>query len=347
MKAGLNLFVARLGSLPAALLLIVNASASAATCTPPPSGIVGWWRAEGNANDAADSNNGTIAGTGTVSYGPGVVGQALVFDGTHRDRVNLGNPTDLQLQDFTIEAWVKRSSPTVTSFDVLGADGSVAGDGAVILGYGRGGYGFALANDGRMIISRIDLDGIYSAPLVTDTSWHHLAVTKSGSTAVFYLDGMPQATPAYDHPAPYTFDDATCSCSAAIAIGSRGDARGGTFFGAIDEVAIYNRPLSAAEIQAIYNAGSAGKCEIPPAPTIETLIELLDNANLPANTRRELGAILQAAAASFERGQAQAGINQLGAFENKVRAQIARSNPVLAQELIDATQGIINALGAR
>jgi hypothetical protein len=257
--------------------------------------------------------------------------------------VNLGNPADLQLQDFTIEAWVQRSSPTVTSFDVLGADGSVSGDGAVILGYGRGGYGFGLANDGRMFISRIDLDGLFSVPLVTDTNWHHLAVTKSGSSAVFYVDGAAQPTPPYDHPAPYTFDDVTCTCSAAIAIGSRGDARGGAFFGAIDEVAIYNRPLSATEIHAIYNAGSAGKCTTPSVPTIEDVIGSLDNADLPANLQRELGTTLQAALASFERGQTQAGINQLTAFEHKVQAQIGRSNPALANELIGATQAVINA----
>jgi hypothetical protein len=239
---------------------------SAADCVPPPSGLVSWWRGENSTADAADGNNGTIAGTGTVTYGPGVVGQAFVFDGTHRDRVNLRNPTNLRLEDFTLEAWVKRSSPTVTSFDVLGADGSVSGDGAVIFGYGRGGYGFGLANNGRMFLSRIDLDGLFSVPLVTDTNWHHLAVTKSGVSAVFYVDGVAQATPAYVHPASYTFDDGTCVCSAAVSIGSRGDARGGTFFGMIDEPAVFNRALTASEIQAIYNAGSAGKCVPTPPP---------------------------------------------------------------------------------
>jgi len=349
MKACLTLLVARLSSLAAAplFLLGLNPNLAAGDCTPAPSGLVGWWRAEGNTTDTAAGNHGTIAGLGTVSYGPGLVGQALVFDGTHRDRVNLGNPTDLQLQDFTIEAWIKRSNPAVSSFDVLGADASVAGDGAVILGYGRGGYGFALANDGRMIISRIDLDGIYSAPLVTDTDWHHVAVTKSGSTAVFYLDGAAQPTPPYDHPVPYTFDDGTCDCSAAIAIGSRGDGRGGTFFGAIDEVAIYNRPLSDTEIQAIYSAGSAGKCTALPVPTIADLMQLLDAAGLRAHARRELMASLQAAALSFQRGHPRVGINHLLAFEHKVRALFARSNPVLANELIGTTQTIISALGVR
>jgi hypothetical protein len=258
----------------ASLLLACNAppfspqAATAETCVPQPSGLVGWWRAEGNPVDDAGGNNGTIAGTGVVGYAPGVVGQAFVFDGTHRDRVDLGNPTDLQLQDFTIEAWVKRSSPTATSFDILGADGSVTGDSGFIFGYGRGGYCFAMISDGRLTLSRVDVDGVATAPLVTDTNWHHLAVTLSGTNAVFYVDGAPQASPPYVHAAPYTFDNGTCACTAAAAIGSRGDARGGTFFGMIDELAIYNRPLSAGEIQAVYSAGAAGKCLGGGAPEI-------------------------------------------------------------------------------
>src|SRR5262249_45029653 len=36
--------------------------------------------------------------------------------------------------------------------------------------------------------------------------------------------------------------------------------------GALDEPAIYRRALTTAEIQAIYNAGAAGKCVPPPPP---------------------------------------------------------------------------------
>jgi hypothetical protein len=248
----------------AVLFATLHTDAAAAGCAPAPAGLVSWWRGEDSTADAVGGNNGTIAGTGTVTYGPGVVGQAFVFDGTHRDRIDLGNPVSLQLQDFTLEAWLKRSSPTITAFDILGADGSVCGDGACIIGWGRGGYILAVANDGRLILSRTDIDGVFSAPLLTDLNWHHLAVTKAGSNAVFYVDGVAQATPAYVPHEPYTFDDATCSCNAAIAIGSRGDARGGTFYGMIDEPAVFNRALSAGEIQSIYAAGSAGMCRESP-----------------------------------------------------------------------------------
>ena len=57
----------------------------------------------------------------------------------------------------------------------------------------------------------------------------------------------------------YSFDTSAC-------IGSRGDARGGTFFGMVDEVSLYDRELSPAEIAGIYNAGSAGKCKPQPEP---------------------------------------------------------------------------------
>jgi hypothetical protein len=89
----------------------------AGSCATPPSGLVSWWRAEGNALDQAGTNNGTLVGNTT--YGPGRVGQAFVFDGSG-DAVSLGNPTNLQLQNFTIEAWVKRSGTTRASQDPLG-----------------------------------------------------------------------------------------------------------------------------------------------------------------------------------------------------------------------------------
>ncbi len=223
------------------------------SCTPPPSGLVSWWQGENSTADAADGNTGTWAGFGnTNTYGTGLVGQAFVFDGTHRDRVDLGNPPNLQLQNFTIEGWIKRSSTTVAAFDVLGADGSVAGEGGVVVGYGRDGYVLAVINDGRLVLGKTDIAAVISTNTVADTNWHHVAVTKAGSNVVFYIDAVPEAASG-----PFT---AVFAFDTSIAIGSRGDARGGTFFGQVDEPAIFNRALTTGEIQAIYAAGSAGKC---------------------------------------------------------------------------------------
>jgi hypothetical protein len=86
---------------------------------------------------------------------------------------------------------------------------------------------------------------------------------------------------------------------------------------------------------------------ITPAQSIGIVIGLVDNSSLARNRKRPLVATLKAAAASFDRGDIRPGINQLMAFQNKVRAQVAPFDPALANELIGATQAIINGLGGK
>src|SRR5439155_638419 len=81
------------------------------------------------------------------------------------------------------------------------------------------------------------------------------------------------------------------------------------------------------------------------AEAVAIVIDLVNNSTLGDNTKHSLLVSLLAASASFDRGDIIPGINQLQAFENKVRAQVAPSDPTLAAQLIDAAQTIIDALG--
>src|SRR5262249_31808080 len=51
------------------------------TCLPPPSGLAGWWRGEGNAFDEVGTNHGTQVGG--VGYSTGTLGQAFNFNGSN------------------------------------------------------------------------------------------------------------------------------------------------------------------------------------------------------------------------------------------------------------------------
>jgi len=68
-------------------------------------------------------------------------------------------------------------------------------------------------------------------------------------------------------------------------------------------------------------------CVITPCEGIERCLELVDDATLARKNKRPLIASLKAACAAFDRGNAQAGMNQLKAFQNKVRAQLSQSDP--------------------
>jgi hypothetical protein len=84
-----------------------------------------------------------------------------------------------------------------------------------------------------------------STGTVTDMNWHHLAVTRSGTTLTFYIDGVEAGTTEVtgsfnNNPLP-------------LRIGTDGPewGVGSMFEGVIDDVRLYNRGLSAVEIQAL------------------------------------------------------------------------------------------------
>ena len=113
---------------------------SPTACVGQPPNLVSWYKGEGNTLDSKGTNNGTIQGD--VTYTTGKVGQTFTLGGNgdlagNGDRVIVGNPANLRLQNFTIEAWIKRSTrPIVTNSPFPGFyDG-------VFFSYGVHDYGF-------------------------------------------------------------------------------------------------------------------------------------------------------------------------------------------------------------
>jgi len=77
---------------------------------------------------------------------------------------------------------------------------------------------------------------------------------------------------------------------------------------------------------------------------VEALIDKVNNADLGRRNKRPLIASLKAACASFDRGSCVSGVNQLEAFQNKVRAQISRENPALADEINALVQKLLDSI---
>jgi hypothetical protein len=74
---------------------------------------------------------------------------------------------------------------------------------------------------------------------------------------------------------------------------------------------------------------------------VNGLIAAMNGAGLPQNRVQPLLGTLNAAVGSFDSGHLRAAMNQLQAFQNKVEAQLARSDQALAEELSEAAQQII------
>jgi len=77
---------------------------------------------------------------------------------------------------------------------------------------------------------------------------------------------------------------------------------------------------------------------------VQAVEQLMAQVESKWRRSRPLLATLSAALRSMERCNSVAAVNQLGAFRNKVRAQVARSDPALATSFIQAAQDIIDVL---
>jgi hypothetical protein len=225
-----------------AISLLVPSSFSA-PCVQPPAGLVSWWRAEENAFDSRDSNNGDVSGG--LSYVGGVAGSAFCFDGS-TGAVTLTSPTNLAaLQDFTIETWLRRRSTTLATFNSP-ADGH-----GHFWGFGIYGYSAFIDPVGHVGLSKTGYEFVANTNRITDTNWHHVAITKGGNQVVIYVDGIGYQTPSYN----VVFTNTGTAMIGGIPFDS-----GYHLYGEVDEFSIYNRPLTSNEVVSVYAAGTAGKC---------------------------------------------------------------------------------------
>src|SRR5215469_14735868 len=268
-----------------ATLTVTNPPPPPTNCTPAPSGLVAWWRAENNPDDSVGANNGTIVGG--VSYASGEVGQAFRYDGTS-GYISVAASPSLDVgagNGLTIECWIKP--------DHLGPVGA---NGRPIVEWddpGTVGTMLWFENQYTLVGNLRDLSGgdhiMQSAPGTINTnSLQHVVETydKASGDAALYINGVQVVSTNFGTIRPQT--------SVPLYLGIRAangyPGSGSLYNGLLDEVSIYNRAWSQSELQAIYNAGSAGKCPAssnqPPvayATATTTLVISPNGSNAPVS----------------------------------------------------------------
>jgi hypothetical protein len=211
-------------------------------CVPAPSGLVSWWPGDGNANDIQGGRNGMLQNGAT--FMPGMVGQAFSFDGVNAFVQIPDSPAwFFGGNNFTIDLWVNFRSLAVDNPLVSNDEG----------GGSTNKWIFGVSSNNLTFHTNTSTGDSTSvtvpfAPL-PDT-WYHIAVVRSGTTFRFYVNGMAIGSDINPKPVP----DANAPLTIGSAEAFRTD-------GLMDEVEIFNRALTALEIAAIFNAGSAGKCK--------------------------------------------------------------------------------------
>lgn len=118
-------------------------------------------------------------------------GNALLFDNTLTQIVDVGNGFD-QAGSFSFETWVKR-----TNTDITDANAQTFMASQLNNGWSIGINQSSPAN--RIYFSKVGISQVVSASSITDTNWHHVAVTYDATSnqVVFYIDGVADAPLSY------------------------------------------------------------------------------------------------------------------------------------------------------
>lgn len=243
----------RIVGIAVALLALAVTGSSAAADT----GLVGQWHLdEGTGTVAADSsghgNHGTVLGG--AQWVPGRFGAALSFEGTTA-RVQVANSASLEpASAVSVSAWVKRAGSPGDYRYILakGATGCISASYALYSGP-NGGLAFYVSNGhGSSYVLSPD-----AGSRVWDGNWHLVVGTFDGSTVRLFVDGseVGSGTP---HSAPIGY---LLTNSNDLFIGDYPGCRAHSFLGVIDEVMVWSRALTPAEVSATMPPPAQG----PPA----------------------------------------------------------------------------------
>lgn len=231
---------------------------------------------------SGNSRDVVLTDPGTAFSSDGLIDGAADLTGVHSDHSYLWRGTgvddsvfDFGANPFTISFWVKHDE----------ADDGVHPEECYIEKFhGNSGPGWTIYRKNNKIEFYSSggpwFGGIGST--VTPGVWHHIVVRRAGTTATIWLDGVVQDT--------QVTAGVITDTSEPLRIGYRNefDGRDAHFGGLMDEIAIWGRAVSDAEIAAIFNDGDGTRIG-EPSGTLWELIQLADEENYVATLHAQDG----------------------------------------------------------
>jgi Concanavalin A-like lectin/glucanases superfamily len=216
------------------------------------SNLLAWYKLEGNVTDAQGSFNGTAVGSPT--YAAGKVGQGIQLNGSTQ-WVNLGSTSLAQNRaKMTLAAWMfandLSNGPQFISLSTNNGGTPTASSRANM----TTAAGTVLSCGGKAPDTQ-GLQNVTSTATLSTGVWTHIVcvIEYDTNTVTIYINGSSQSktgTTAFTNAAT----DNTTSASGSL--GAEDDGSGAAFLnGLLDEVRIYSRALTSADVAELYAYG--------------------------------------------------------------------------------------------
>ena len=215
--------------------------------------VVAYFPFDGDANDATGNNHhGSVSGATLTTDRFGKTNSAYIFNGSS-DYIDIAQASSLNLPEYTYSAWINPGAYPPGE-NLQNASGTILDIGGKSVDqylyvvnynpyYGISGSGYYTGG------------GSYDARtgiLPNLNQWYHVVVTRSNTSFKLFVDGLLIQT------VPLTAAGADYGVSPLAVIGKRiGDLQ--YFTGKIDDIKIYNNPLTDHRVQSLFHSESTGQ----------------------------------------------------------------------------------------
>jgi hypothetical protein len=212
-----------------------------------PDDYVAYYPLDGDADDEGGGNDGTE--TGGVGFESGKIGQAATFDDSGDQHVELADGSTFGYDTFSVSVWAKVSDTDAGLRTVIARQDPVEKHDArtfVVWFDDDDAFFGAEVVTSRLSVSGTNRDVTADDETYTDGNWHHVVMTVDGGNEMkLYVDGLEKGSQSLGGD-PYTGDAETW-------LGQEPGRDDRPLDGSVDDVRIYDRVLSATEVDALYN----------------------------------------------------------------------------------------------
>jgi hypothetical protein len=208
-------------------------------------GLVSYWKMGEASGTIVDSTGTNSSSANTGTYGnAGKLGNCITYSaGQLTTLSNISGFGMNRTGAYSIALWMKVTASLGAFAMLIGA--AIANDAPSL-------YLAASAGDPQYALrfaTENNTTEATSDPVFTHDVWYHIIMVKNGTAVTLYINGSSVGTGTESN--AYVNDPLT---PATIFIGS--DGAGSDFIGAIDEVGVWSKALSAGEIAELYNSGT-------------------------------------------------------------------------------------------
>lgn len=214
------------------------------TSTEVTSGLIGWWQLNGNATDSIGTAAGTVFGATPTTGQGGISNTAYSFDGVD-DYIRLTGATAIGnlTGNLTMSVWIRKNTT-----NVIGAIFSAARTTSA------NGLAFNAMANGTVRFTTLGVrDYDSTTATFVASEWTHVLAAMNTNTVTYFVNGVQKDTIGHTAGGFANTDDVHMIGAGTVSLST---ALTTPFDGAIDDLRVYNRILSANEIQTIYNNGA-------------------------------------------------------------------------------------------